>query len=216
MQEIQSILKNILLPTIQFLAVLIGLLYFSKLKKSYWKWFLIYLIIIFIQEYFWMKNTSLSREHKIGYYVFFGIPFQYLFLYWLYALKSFKSKKLFLTSSLIYIGTIIIVAFFKELDEILSLSTNIGTFILTGLIILEFIKQIKNDDILKFRENKMFYINIGLVLFYIGNYPYHVFGKELYQSHKDIWDLYQVYFLASNNIMYLLFAASFKWGKTQS
>ncbi len=83
------------------------------------------------------------------------------------------------------------------------------------LVFLEFKKQIQNDDILAFPENKMFYINIGIMLFYVGTLPffslYHLLLKE-----PEIWNIYYLYFLISNCIMYLLFTASFIWGKQKS
>ncbi|WP_299214493.1 hypothetical protein [uncultured Dokdonia sp.] len=216
MEEIHYILKNYLLLGTQFLAVLIGAIYFFKLKNSYWKWFSIYLIIIFIQEYFGINNTSIDRKYKIAYYMFFGVPLEFIFLYWLYALKSLRNKKLFFLSILVYIATIGLSLIYKKISEVYSLSMNIGTIMLLCLLTLEFIKQIKTDDILKFKENKMFYLNLGLVIFYIGNYPYHVFGEALHTNHLKLWEIYHLYFLMSNCIMYLLFAASFIWGKTQS
>ncbi|MBV1924571.1 MAG: hypothetical protein KUG68_11150, partial [Flavobacteriaceae bacterium] len=81
------------------------------------------------------------------------------------------------------------------------------------LVVLEFMKQIKNDDILKYKENKMFYINIGMVLFYVGSFPYSVFRFELYEHYFSVWNIYYTYFLFTNCILYLLFAASFIWGK---
>jgi len=214
MQEVHSLLKVMLLIC-EFLAAFTGVIYLLRLKKSYWKWFSIYLIIVFLQECFWMNNSSFDKEYQIVYYIFLGIPLEYIFLYWLYAFKSLNNKKLFLISVLSYVIVLIILYFFKGLYEIYSLSINVGTIILVGLIILEFIKQIRNDDILKFKENKMFYINIGLILFYVGSYPFQVFGKELQESHLNVWNVYYAYFLVANCIMYLLFTASFVWGKTQ-
>ena len=79
---------------------------------------------------------------------------------------------------------------------------------------MEFFKQIKNDDILEFSKNKMFYINIGLVLFYVGTLPFFGLYKLLIKE-IEIWNGYYLYFMVSNCIMYLLFAASFIWGKVK-
>ena len=214
MLEIHSILKSTLLG-VQFLAVLVGAFYLLKPKQSYWRWFIFYLIIIFASECFWMYNSSIDKQYRIAFYAFFGVPFQYIFLYWLYALKSLKNKRLFLLSVLIYIITMLVVVLFKNIDEMISITMNIGTLILMILLILEFVKQIKTDDILRFTENRMFYINIGMVLFYIGNYPFHILGPELYKNHLEIWNVYYIYFLTTNCIMYLLFTASLIWGKTR-
>lgn len=214
MSEVFNILKNVLLIS-QLISVIIGLLYLFKRKTSYWRWFSVYLGIIFLQEYFWMQSISIDKQYRIAYYVFIGVPLEYLFFYWLYALKSQKSKKLFILSVSIYVIAVLVSALYKNVDEVFSISVNVGTMILIVLIILEFIKQIKTDDILQFKENRMFYINLGLILFYIGNYPFHIFGPELYANHLDIWNAYYFYFLTTNILMYILFSIAFIWGKTR-
>ncbi|WP_289044826.1 hypothetical protein [uncultured Olleya sp.] len=212
MKELHQTLHNTLLLS-EFIAAVVGVIYMYRLRKSHWKWFSVYLLIIFFQDYFWTYNQHFSK--KI-YFSYFGLPLQFIFMYWLYALKSLKNKRLFTICVLLFILTVGLFIVFKDLNEIPSLSMNIGSAILILLLILEYIKQIKTDDVLKFKENKMFYINIGLVLFYIGSYPYHVFSAELYENHINAWSIYYIYFLVSNSIMYLLFSVSFIWGKTQS
>jgi hypothetical protein len=54
---------------------------------------------------------------------------------------------------------------------------------------------------------------MGMILFYIGSLPFLVFINYLYDNEKVIFNYYYTYFLLSNNLMYLLFAASFIWGK---
>lgn len=149
------------------------------------------------------------------YYTFFGIPIQYVFFYWLYAYKSLKQKKLFFIFLLIYISTYIPVGFYIEKIKLsYSINLTVGTVLLSFLVVLEFIKQIKNDNILEFNRNKMFYITVGVILFYIGTYPFFAFHDILIKDqYIDIWNIYYIYFLVSNYLMYLLFAASFIWGK---
>lgn len=215
MQELHLILKDCYRICL-FLSAVIGAFYLIKLKKSYWRWLSIYLIVIFFQESFWRFNFfSFGREFKITYYALLGVPLEYIFLYWLYAYKSLKNKKYFVISTSIYFLTLVTSLFYKNMNEVYSLSINIGTFSLIFLLVLEFVKQIKSDSILKFKENKMFYINTGLILFYIGNYPFHILGPELYTNYLDLWNLYYTYFLITNCLVYLLFSASFIWGKTQ-
>jgi hypothetical protein len=104
--------------------------------------------------------------------------------------------------------------YYGNIKFVNSINLTIGTTILTFLVVMEFIKQIKNDNILKFKENKMFYINAGVILFYIGTYPYFAFSEILStDDYVEVWNVYYVYFLLSNYAMYLLFAASFIWGK---
>lgn len=203
---------------VEFISALVGFVYLFKLKKSYWKYFSFYLIFIFIQEFFGINNISFMGISKGYYYAFIGIPIQYLFFFWLYAYKSLKNKKLFIIFIIIYLSTYFFVElYYKEMDWVYPLNLTVGTILLMTLIVLEFKKQIITDDILQFKENKMFYINIGVMLFYVGTFPYFAFEKTLSQNaYVDISNFYYAYFLGSNYAMYLLFAASFIWGKNHS
>lgn len=205
-----------LLLGIEFLSALIAFIYVFKLKGSYWKWFSVYLIFIFIQEFYWFFNGSLfGIIAKHEYYAFIGIPIQYLFFFWLYAYRSLNRKTLFFAFLIIYILTYIPVEFyFEKINLVYSINLTVGTTLLTFLVVLEFLKQIKNDNILNFKENKMFYVNVGVILFYIGTYPFFAFQDILTKdNYVNIWNIYYIYFLISNYAMYLLFAASFIWGK---
>jgi len=217
MIEYYLILRKGLLG-IEFVSALIGFIYILKLKGSYWKWFSIYLIFIFFQEFLTSDKTSFFNISKEDYYTFIGIPIQYLFFYWLYAYKSLKNKKLFVIFIITYLSTYVpIELVYKDINLRNSLNLTVGTILLMILIVLELKKQIITDDILKFKENKMFYINIGVMLFYVGTYPYFAFQKTLLEEqYVDIRNFYYCYFLASNYLMYSLFAASFIWGKNYS
>ena len=204
-----------LLLAIEFLTAIIALIYFFKLKNSYWKWFSVYLIFVFLQEIYWFFNKSLLIIEKKEYYIFIGIPIQYLFLFWIYGYKSLNNKRLFYLFFFVYILTYVpLELYFGELNFVNSINLTVGTILLTFLVVLEFIKQIKNDNILEFKKNKMFYINIGVILFYIGTYPFFAFHDLLSKEpYLGIWNTYYIYFLLSNYAMYLLFSASFIWGK---
>lgn len=215
MEELYAFLKNTLLIT-QFIAAFVGLLYLRELKNSYWKWFSIYLIVIFLLEFFLTKTTLVHRSYRQSCYIFFILPLEFIFFYWLYAVKSLHNSKIFLLATSTFIMVLMALISVKPKMEVSSLIMNYGSLILILLLILEFIKQIKTDDILNFKENKMFYINLGLIIFYVGSYPYHVFSIELYKNHYEVWSIYYTYFYVSNCIMYVLFTASFIWGKAQS
>ncbi len=204
----------ILLGT-QGLCALVGFVCFFKCKRSYWSWFSVYLVFIFFQEAYWTFNPSLLGIKKPVYYGFLGIPVQYLFFFWLYAYKSLKNKRLFRIFSLVYLATYIpFELYYKKIDFVYSINLTTGTILLAFLVVMEYLKQIKNEDILRFKENKMFYINVGVILFYIGTYPFFAFADVLTKEpYLGIGNAYYIYFLLSNYIMYLLFAASFVWGK---
>jgi hypothetical protein len=208
------ILTTVLLY-LEVISAGIALSYLKKINNTYWKWFILYLVIVSLSDFFISDIVSYLKIEKQYFYAYAIIPIQFIFFYWLYALKSLKSKGLFLSFIGIYILSFIpIELYFEKLRVVYSFNYTIGTFLLMILVFLEFKKQIQNDDILEYKKNKMFYINIGTMMFYVGTLPF--FGLyNLIIKEPFIWNIYYLYFLISNCLMYLLFIASFIWGKVK-
>jgi len=205
-----------LLHLCEFIALVAGIIKFKSLKNSYWKWFVFYLAYILLYEII-SYIAKVEFKYKIGaFQSYIHMPIEYLFLFWLFAVKSLQKKVLFYWFSLLFFLSFIIDTRLQQEDfTFKSLNTTIGNLLLLILVMLEFNKQIKSDAILYFKENKMFYINIGVTLFYVGNMPF--FGWYMpILKYPEIWNDFYKYFMVSNCIMYLLFAASFVWGKVKS
>lgn len=212
--ETFTLIARIALMLIEFITALTAMLFFFQLKHTYWKWFCVYLVFIFIQEFVWYFKSSIGGLHVHQYYRVFGIPIQFLFLYWLYALKSLKQKSIFVIFISIYFISLLTEIYTGEFKVVYSLNMVVGAFLLTILVILEYIKQIKSDNILLFKTNKMFYINLGVVFFYVGTLPFFAFYKVLSnEPYLELRSAYFIYFRISVCIMYLLFIFSFIWGK---
>jgi hypothetical protein len=204
-----------LLHICEFIALVAGIFKLRSLKNSYWKWFVYYLIYIFFYE---ILSYTLKNNFNIDiaeYMSFIIIPVEFIFLFWLYAYKSLQKKLLFWAFSFLFIVSLIWEDTLINTNfSFQSLNNTIGTLMLLILVGLEFLRQIKSDSIINFKNDKMFYINFGVILFYIGNMPFFGWYQIILQS-PNIWNNYNIYFLVSNSIMYLLFAASFIWGKTK-
>ncbi|WP_395052557.1 hypothetical protein [Flavobacterium sp.] len=216
MSQLQTILYNTIIFS-EIICAIISIFYFKKTNKTYWRWFVIYLIFIALAELFSKFGLNYIPKLRRYYYNFFIIPVEFIFFYWLYAKKSLKSDKLFYSSLAIYFMFFIL--HFYSLDSIRMISSmtyTVGVFLLAIMVYLEFIKQIKSDEILNFTTNKMFYINIGVMFFYIGTLPFFALDKDMFFSDKELWSNYKTFFLFSVNIMYLLFSASFIWGKSKT
>jgi hypothetical protein len=156
----------------------------------------------------------ISKEFRMYLYDFLIVPIEFFFFFWLYALQSLKKKSLFWLCILVFIASFVPHLFYTEAYKTINqLSYIVGCLLMFILVLLEFYKQITTDDILLFNQNKMFYINMGVVLFYIGSLPLLQFMDFLYKNEHKIFNYYYTYFLFSGNLMYLLFAASFVWGK---
>lgn len=211
MNEFQAVLKNLLFFS-EFIAAFIAVLTFKKFKNSYWKWFLYYLIFIFFAEsvdkFILCYFTSYTRY----YYDFFVIPVEFIFLYWLYSYKSLGNKKMFWVCCAIYLLSLLPYFVFEESSVVNHFNYIIGAFLLSIMITLEFNKQIKTDDILRFRENIMFYINTGVCLFYVGSLPFFAFNTLLWKDQVIFYNYFTL-FLITGILMYLLFSIALLWGK---
>ncbi|WP_257621348.1 hypothetical protein [Chryseobacterium sp. NKUCC03_KSP] len=195
------------------IAALASILFYKKIKDSYYKYFSLFLILIFCCELFGKYGSEYISYSKNAFYNYFVIPLEFIFLYWLYAYKSLKNKKLFWIFTAIFLLSYIPnELFFLKNKQIFSFNYTFGSLLLMFLVVMEYYKQINSDNILNFAKNRMFYINLGVTLFYIGTLPFWTFYFQLLE-HKDLWDLYFNYFLISGIMMYLLFASSFIWGK---
>ena len=198
---------------IEIFAALTAIIYYKSVKNSYWKWFVYYLISIAFLEFMGKFIVSHYKEFNTYYYDYLVIPLEFIFLYWLYS-KSLLKIKLFYIFTTIYVVSFLPHLFYSfKLLNINSLSYTIGNFIMLIFVFLEFKKQIKTDEILLFKQNRMFYINCGVIIFYVGTLPLFTFYDYLAINLKDILSYYYTFFLLANCILYLLFATSFICGK---
>jgi hypothetical protein len=197
----------------EFIPVGIGLYYYKKIKNTYWKWFLYYLAFIFCIEllsYFEIVFNVSNRKKIYGCVV---IPIEFLFFYWLYACKSLRNKTLFWVFTLVYLVSFIPHIYLESKNTMVySFNYVVGGFLLGILVILEYLKQIRSDEIIRFKENMMFYVNVGVSLLYVGTLPLFSFFAIIYKD-NEIFMNYNNLFLLVNQLMYLLFSMAFLWGK---
>lgn len=201
-----------LLLILEVLTAVVAVFYYNSLKSSHWKWLVVYLVYISLQELYFFKNNSLLGLEKQTYYTYFGIPLEYLFLFWLYAIQSLKKKGLFWLFSILVLATLIPVVYTNFSKVIYSLKFTLGSFFLIILVLLEFNKQIAEDNILEFKKNKMFYINLGVLLFYVGCVPFMAF-YSFFLKEPSLWNTYYLYYVSSNCALYFLYLLSFICGK---
>lgn len=212
MSEFQNVLQESMI-WIEGLTALISIIYFYRVKDEYWKYFSYYLIIIFLSEVFGKWGHYLIDYDKPAFFNYFVIPLEFIFLYWLYAAKSFGKKNLFYIITVLYLLSFLPNEYFFKMKKIIfSFNYTFGCLILMILVVMEYYKQVNSSEILNFSKNRMFYINLGVTLFYIGTLPFWTFFSIL-NEYKELFNIYFNYFLISGIIMYLLFSTSIIWGK---
>jgi hypothetical protein len=145
------------------------------------------------------------------FYNYYAIPIQFIFWFWFYA-QQFNKIKIFYYFVFIYIIFVLVNYKFFGMDKIfISFTYLVGCLLIFYLTIKEFIRQFKSEDILFFYKNPMFYINIGVFMFYIGSVPFYSFLTKISKD-VEILKNYHIFSLIINCIMYLLFTASFICG----
>jgi hypothetical protein len=212
MEGLLKILANTI-NIAEFIPVAIGFFYYKKIKNTYWKWFLYYLAFIFCIELLSYFEIVLNISNRKYIYGFLVIPIEFLFFYWLYACKSLHNKKLFWLFTLVYLVSFIPHIYLESKNTLVySFNYVMGGFLLGILVFLEYLKQIRSDEIIRFKENMMFYINLGVSLLYVGTLPLFSFFAIICKD-NEIFTNYNILFLLINQLMYLLFAMAFLWGK---
>jgi hypothetical protein len=211
MADFQYVLSKLLLLS-EVAAGIVGVIKLKKFKDTHWKWFIYYLIFIACSELLCEFVLCYFPNFRTYYYDFFVIPLEFLILFWLYSYKSLANKKLFYICFGVYLISLLPYFAFEVTTIVNSFNYIVGTFLLSIMIILEYNKQMKSDDILMFRENMMFYINTAVGLFYVGTLPYFAFNGLLWKD-KDIFYNYCTFFLITNILMYTLFSIALLWGK---
>lgn len=214
MTELQRILQESMI-WVEGLAAFISLIYYYRVKDQHWKYFSYYLILMFLCEIVGKWGENFFNYDKPAFFNYFVIPIEFIFFYWIYAAKSFEKPKLFYIISALYLLSFIPGEIFMTKKIIFSFNYTFGCLILMILVVMEYYKQVNSSNILNFSKNPMFYINLGVTLFYIGTLPFWTFFAYI-KTYREIYNIYFAYFLISGIIMYLLFSISFIWGKQNS
>jgi hypothetical protein len=188
------------------LACITGLLCWAKLYPRFWKAFPIYLFIITCCEFAgWYMNTHGIKGSKIM-YSYFVVPLEFLFMYFLYYKNLPKQfLKTVFAFSLIYLlswgGELIFVQHTKWIW--LSMSYTVGNIIMLILGIIYFLQLLKSEKLLSYKKQIFYWVNLGLMLFYVGTFPFYATLGILY---KEAPKLYEILYWMSVTLNYFLYS----------
>ncbi|HHC81052.1 MAG TPA: hypothetical protein ENK46_14320 [Flavobacteriia bacterium] len=213
---------------IELLAALVGTIFYYKYKHTYLKYFLFLLWYIFLSEFFvryiidnkidfflHYSKTGIIYTHWV-YNILDTISFLvYYYIYYKSMSSNEKYKNWIKKFAIAYIVISIlnwsfIQNFFEELQSYLFI---IGAIFLIIAILFYFIELLKSEKILVFHKNLLFWISIGLLLYYAGNIP---FAAEL-NGYALIPGIHKLFLIVNilAIIMYLLFTFGFIWSKKE-
>lgn len=207
------------LNLLELAAFVTGLLFWHKIKNSYWRWFPYYLGIILLIELtaeffsYYLGNFKVNQVI----YRFVGIPFEFLFFFGIFR-QYFKktSKETWpVVAMVVYLGCWIADLFYIGEMKLFfdSFSYTIGNILLLILLLMFFIQFINSDEILLYKSSMMFWVCLGLMVFYVGTLPFYGLRTTLYKQYRQLFYVYWYTQYVLNYLMYILFIISFAWGR---
>lgn len=199
----------------EVIAFVVGLFYFKRTNTSYWKCFPFYIgLVAFIELMGWYFSAHKMYDENVKLYRFVGFPVQFIFLFWLYKMILELKDKIFVFCTIIYILSWVLEYNFlpKQEFSMMSVSFTVGNLILLILVFLYFYQLINSDKIITFSKQRAFWVSLGVLVYYLGCFPFYGLFNTLLKN----FDLYLIYLnivLVLGSLMYILFIASFIWGK---
>ncbi len=203
------------------MACICGLIFWKKVEGTYWKLFPFYLLFIVFSEllgYYTKVHQLLTINNY--YFRFLEIPAEFLFFFYIFY-QAFKDKKyrwLPLACSGLYILCWLIDMFGmgKHRFWFSSFSSTIGNLLLLILILGYFIQLVTSNAILDFKRDMLFWVSTGLLLFYLGTFPFYGLENMLYHYYRDVYNDYKFVASILDSSMYIMFAFSFIWGRPKN
>jgi hypothetical protein len=212
---------KVILNTCEAAACITGFIVWRKIKTTHWKWFPFYLAFIVVAEltgkYFTYTHMDELKRIMYDYIV---IPSEILFYLFIFynEFKHTEAARLPFFCAIIYIICLLIDSFYLagKYDWFLSFSYTVGVILLVVNILFFLFRLVASKEIIYFRTNFMFWVCIGLLLFYLGSIPFQGILNTLFEKYNKLFMHYVYLFYIFNYLMYLSFVTAFIWGKVKS
>jgi hypothetical protein len=196
-------------------AAIAGIATWSKWKDSFLKWFILYLNLIVLLVaagnlliYFDNVEAFTALNQKV-------VIVEILFIHWFfYKILSIKKRKIIFPGVLIYSAITMIETYYK--DESIyffqSLSYTLANLFILVYVVLYFMELTQSNKLLLFYRIASFWIVCGILLFYLGTFPFYGLYNELA---KNLSLFYPLAWMATglNYTMYIFFTIGLVWGK---
>lgn len=198
------------------LSALLSVVFYYKYKNTALKYFPVLLIVTLILEYSgqWLYDSFGFNA------LFYNINNTIYFLYFFYVFWCFihedSFKKWIVCGVILFLLSNLINPFFEDYTNFPQLLVYmIGGVLLIFCIILYYIEILTTSKILVIQHDILFWISVGLLLFYVGYLPI----KFIRSYFADIGDMYNTlkvmqWFLII--IMHTCFIIGFIWTKKKS
>lgn len=213
---------------VEFLAAVAGSYYLFKTPHTqkiirlfvYFLWLTVFVEIVglytvyaYFSDY---KNLEFLRdspfERNYWLYNSFNVlsSTMYFFLFIL-QLKSFKVRRVLTLVVFIFQVTVIIDLIYSGIFFIAysAYASVGGTLIMVICIMAYYYEMLKSDKILHFYKNLVFYVSIGVLIWYLVVTPLFIYSKYFTMASPDFVEMYGLIIIVSNVFMYGMFITGF-------
>jgi hypothetical protein len=206
---------KITLNVFESLACITGFIYWKKVRHNHWRWFPIYLLFIVFIELLAKLLTYLGYiSIKVAIYKYLSIPTEILFFLIMFGFEFRKSRyyKVSILSIIIYIiSTVTEMLFSVQQRWFLTISYTIGILLLVINILIFLFGLMTNSDKIKLKKSFVFWVSVGLLLFYLGSVPFEGIYEIVYREYQTLFPLIACFIYGFDCLMYLSFIIAFSW-----
>jgi len=216
-----TLLDSERLVQIAFEAIALGagIATWQKYRGSILQKMTIYLAFIVLAE---ITGNLLGRfgfkQENNFLYSYIVIPVEFLFFFWFFYKtfdKKWQKNVAFVCVALLCCSMLYEKLFISINEKYIfhSFSYSICNILLLLLIIVYFIDFVKSAQILHFKRSPVFWIAIGLLVYYLGSFPLFAMSRYLLAINKHLFNMYWHIQVILNCTMYFLFSIAFLWGR---
>jgi len=217
LETILQVLENIFLALYAIVFV-ISLIKFPLYKKTPLKFLPLILFFTVMAEYLgkYLKDLGNIHFNIVVHNIYYLVHFSFFFYVFMKMIDKARFKKyirislgvflIFFLSDLVFTGI---------LENSFTRTYIAGAGILVFCIILYYVSILQSSLVLIVKNDLLFWISVGLFLFYIGYIPIKIIKTWFYKS-SDFFDFLLVIQFTLIIIMYLCFLTGFLWMKKRS
>lgn len=212
---------ELILNISEIIAAIVATIYYFKYRKKNLKFILIILWLSVFTEYlsiYMYENKVLMYNGKNNYWLYNIMyplwKFLYLYIYFnalnIKAYKNWVKSFMMLYLIALCINWIFLQNFLRDLE---SYSRIFGCLLVSISAIFYLLELLRSDKIIVFHKKTLFWISIGLMLFYSGSVPF-IIMRDFYSDYDYIHNIFLVRYILGI-VMYLLFTFGFIWSKKE-
>lgn len=224
-------MEGILITSFELLAAFSGFYHLSKKNESRLRPLVYFLVItVFVEAVGSYRNfygkldfvdalIGTKFENNLWLYNGYVIVSLFFFLsFYRSILSNLRNKKLLkilLLTSILVIGLDLYYSGSKYFETNLGYSFIWTTFCVFICVALYFYEVLMSDKVLNFYNSSLFYISIGLLIWWLVLPPMIVYMPYYIEINPDVVRIRTLIFLFSNIILYSCYVIGFLWGKEE-